>query len=360
MTDKIKPSDDGIYCKLREFLHTLSTGYPETETGVEIKILKKLFTPEHAQVSLQLTQKPEPVSAIAQRLNMEESQAAKILEAMTKKGLIFSTPDKDTGKPLYSALQYMVGIFELQVESLDRELAELMEEYLPYLREPWKSIKTKQFRVVPIGSSINPTLTIFSYDQISELIKDVKIIGVAPCICARSQSLMGKTCDHPLERCLVFNNIAQRYIESNMARQINKEELLDMLKMGEEKALVLSLSNTQNIINICLCCKCCCGILRMLNNYPQPAEQIQSSFQATLDPNLCIECRACIVRCPMGAITEGKLNFEVNKDRCIGCGLCIPTCPQRALSFQPKPMIEPVPKNILEMRMNILKERKLI
>ncbi len=43
-----------IYLKLRDFLNKLPAGFPATESGVEIKILKKLFTPEQATIALQL------------------------------------------------------------------------------------------------------------------------------------------------------------------------------------------------------------------------------------------------------------------------------------------------------------------
>lgn len=37
-----------IYERLRERLNDLATGYPATESGVEIRILKRLFTEEEA------------------------------------------------------------------------------------------------------------------------------------------------------------------------------------------------------------------------------------------------------------------------------------------------------------------------
>jgi len=44
-----------IYEKLRERLDDLATGYPATENGVEIRILKRLFTEEEAEFFLQLS-----------------------------------------------------------------------------------------------------------------------------------------------------------------------------------------------------------------------------------------------------------------------------------------------------------------
>ena len=37
-----------VYSRLREFMDSLPGGYPATPTGVEIKLLEKLFTPEQA------------------------------------------------------------------------------------------------------------------------------------------------------------------------------------------------------------------------------------------------------------------------------------------------------------------------
>ena len=56
---------DEIYLKLREFLDKLPAGYPETPTGIEIKILKKLFSPEDAELVMKLKPEPESVSDIA-------------------------------------------------------------------------------------------------------------------------------------------------------------------------------------------------------------------------------------------------------------------------------------------------------
>jgi hypothetical protein len=56
---------DDIYERLRGFLDTLPTGFPSTPTGVELRILKKLFTPEEAELTMNLRSKPEGLSQIA-------------------------------------------------------------------------------------------------------------------------------------------------------------------------------------------------------------------------------------------------------------------------------------------------------
>ena len=46
-----------IYKKLREQMDQYSIGFPETESGIEIKILKKLFTEEEAAMYLDLSRR---------------------------------------------------------------------------------------------------------------------------------------------------------------------------------------------------------------------------------------------------------------------------------------------------------------
>ena len=49
--------DDAIYRRLAGVLDTLPNGFPSTESGVEIKLLKWIFTPEQADLfcNLRLT-----------------------------------------------------------------------------------------------------------------------------------------------------------------------------------------------------------------------------------------------------------------------------------------------------------------
>ena len=144
---------DNVYLRLREFLDNLPGGYPATESGVEMRLLKKLFSPEQAEIELRLTTTPEPPSTIAPRLNMDEKEAAEKLETMARQGLIVRMRAGDD--PFYAAVSFVVGIFEFQVNSIDRELAEMFEEYLPYLARSWESTRTKQIRVLPIETSLN-------------------------------------------------------------------------------------------------------------------------------------------------------------------------------------------------------------
>ena len=63
---------DDVYDALREHLDNLPAGFPSTESGVEIRILKRLFTPAEAELAVHLRPKLEPAAVIAERAGMSE------------------------------------------------------------------------------------------------------------------------------------------------------------------------------------------------------------------------------------------------------------------------------------------------
>ncbi|MCC8120681.1 MAG: 4Fe-4S binding protein [Oscillospiraceae bacterium] len=46
----------------------------------------------------------------------------------------------------------------------------------------------------------------------------------------------------------------------------------------------------------------------------------------------CIKCGTCADSCPMGAISEGDTQYQINPDDCISCGVCASNCPVEAIS----------------------------
>ncbi|UCD57224.1 MAG: 4Fe-4S binding protein [Candidatus Hydrogenedentota bacterium] len=346
---------EDVYTRLREFLDKLPGGYPPTDTGVEIKILKKLFTPQDAELTMKLKSEPEEVSVIAKRLGMDESEAAEKLEDLAKRGLIFRVREGDTVH--YMAIHFIVGIYEFQLNTLDRELAELFEEYLPYLGMAIMNIKTKQLRVAPVDSAVEAAPTVATYNRIRELVKGQELIAMSPCICRKEQRLLGNECDRPSEMCFSFGQFAQYSIDNGTGRRIGAEEAMKLLDQSEEAALVLSPSNTQELSWICCCCKCCCPSLRGLKPFERPVDYVHSYYCAVIDPEACSACSTCVDRCQIDAIEEKDETVEVNPARCIGCGLCVPTCPEEAISLEEKSDVEAPPADLEDMMARIAEER---
>jgi ferredoxin len=349
---------EDVYDELREFLHGMPGGYPATESGVEIEILKKIFTPEQARLTVQLTPAPESAQEFASRTGMSEEEARQGLEDLAREGLIFRVRSGDSAS--YAAVSFVVGIYEFQLNRIDRELAELFEQYLPTLIGQMDSTQTRPMRVIPVDSAIDARTAVASYDQVRELVKDKKLISVAPCICQKEQGLLGNSCRGAAERCIQFDSSAQYYIDNGMARRIDVDELMKILKRGEEDGLVLQPTNTQHIPGMCMCCGCCCPILRSLGSFERPIDHVQTTFQASIDPDLCNGCGLCEERCQVDALEACGAEYTVDEERCIGCGLCISECPLGAISLAERPEVAPVPGNTIELGRNILKERGLL
>lgn len=347
-----------IYRKLARHLDNLPGGFPPTESGVELRILRRLFSPEEAELALHLTLIPEEPQVIARRAKLGTEEAAHRLEEMAGKGLIFRIQSGDL-PPRYSAAQYVIGIWEYHVNDLDQELIRDMNEYLPEFldMETWKN--TPQLRTVPVGRSIDNTREVLTYENAEELVRARKRFAVAPCICRREAEIMGNGCGKPVETCLVFGAAADYYVRNGIGREIDQQEALDILREADNAGLVLQPSNAQKAVNICCCCGCCCQILKNIKRYPQPATLVSTPFVVSLDPTTCKGCGTCVERCQMEALQLEDDTAVLDGDRCIGCGLCVSTCPTTSLTLVRKPDAEQpeVPRNMTEASLNLARAR---
>jgi electron transport complex protein RnfB len=80
-----------VYQRLAKKLDKLPQGFPATEIGVELQILRKIFSDEDAETAVHLKVIPETVEKIAGRLGKAESDTRETLERMKNRGQIQST-----------------------------------------------------------------------------------------------------------------------------------------------------------------------------------------------------------------------------------------------------------------------------
>jgi NAD-dependent dihydropyrimidine dehydrogenase PreA subunit len=348
---------EDVYVRLREFLDAMPGGFPATESGVEIKILKKLYTPEEAELTMQLNVTPETVSDIAGRIGTDSAALAEKLEEMAQKGLIYRIRKGE--EKYYQAFQFLVGIYEFQLKNLDPEFCGLFEEYLPHYAMSMAVFKTGQMRTIPIGSAVEMTSGVAPYNSVRELIRDKEVVAVAQCICKKEQGILGKACSYPQEVCLLFGDFARYYLDNGMARRIDLSETFRILDTAEESGLVLKPNNAQHIDALCCCCPCCCPGLKLPKMFDRPADIISSHYKSTIDPELCTACEGCMEKCPMDAVRLNGDFAEIIEGRCIGCGICIPACPAEAISLIAKPGMEPPPVDFMETLERLKAERGL-
>jgi electron transport complex protein RnfB len=348
---------DDIYKKLAVHLDNLPGGYPETESGVELRILQRLFSPAEALLASQLNMKPQNIPGIAEQTGRPAEELADKLEKMAKKGLIFRSYKEET--VMYSAAMFVVGIWEYHLNDLDADLVKDVNEYLPHLsKEIWVKNDTKLLRVVPISESITPEMAIASYDDAEDLIRAQSKITVQPCICRKEHELVGDPCEFPMEVCFSFGVAAQYYEDNKLGRPIDTEEALQILDVGRKAGLVIQPGNAQKSANICMCCGCCCQILKNLRVLDAPARAVHTNYYAGVVEDDCIGCGDCEERCHMDAITVAE-TAEVNPDRCIGCGVCVPACPTDAIQLIQKESTDRYvpPRSTYQTFLKLAKER---
>ena len=324
-----------IHEKLRDRLEAMATGYPATANGVEIKILRKLFSEEDADIFLKMDTRPETVHEVALRLEADASEMAVILEGMARRGLIFRV--KQDEEIRYFPVPFIVGIYEFQLNNLNMPLLkDISQYYLNGLGATFHGQKTPHLRSIPINAEIVADSPIAPYDDAAAIIRSKSRIAVAECFCRKAVRLYGKTCVHPAETCLQFETFADYYVENKMARFISTDEALAILKQSEAEGLVIHILNSQKVEAMCCCCSCCCGMLISLKLFPAPALAVKSNYECLFDENLCNLCGACVDRCTVGAFQMKDEKIEFHAERCIGCGLCVTTCTGEALKLKKK------------------------
>lgn len=351
--------NEDVYYLLRDCLHRMPGGFPEAPDGLELKVLRKLFTPEQAGIFVKLGREPEDAAAIARRCGVDEAGLAPQLEEMARRGLAFRVRAAD-GKPLYKAYQFFVGIVDAQVHKMDRELAELIDAYLPYVGMLNVEFETKQMRVVPVERSIKTKASVETYERMRDMVRDDHLIAVTDCMCRQMAGLKGSECRHSHETCLAFGAHAQYYLDNGIARRLSRGELMKLLDDAERWGLVIQSSNAKDLSIVCLCCPCCCGILKGLQVIPMSLMFVNSTCRSMIDAESCSGCGACLDRCPVNALQELDGRCEVLPEKCIGCGLCVSACPVECISLVDKEGGKVPLKDLPELLDTISKERGLL
>ncbi|PKN33412.1 MAG: 4Fe-4S ferredoxin [Deltaproteobacteria bacterium HGW-Deltaproteobacteria-19] len=349
-----------VYAKLAKHLDRLPIPYPETESGIEREILARWFSPREAEIALAMTGLPEAVPAIAARLGTEAEPLAPVLEDMSKRGLIFRIAKGE--KRFYNLVPLAEGMWEFHIHQNNVEDVRLLRKYFDeFMTKGWYGTKTSQHRIVPIAQSITPDMEVLPYEQAEALIRAQAKISVATCICRKEEKMVGEGCDHPTETCMAFGAGAFFYIQNGLGREVSNEEALQILRKAMDSGLVLQPGNGQKVWNLCMCCGCCCALLRTLKRMDRPAEVAHTNFRSRVIPEECTNCGICEGRCPMDAIRIEETAM-VNPDRCIGCGVCVGSCPFDAIKLDyknPQERYTP-PRDVMEMQLTIARERGLL
>jgi Pyruvate/2-oxoacid:ferredoxin oxidoreductase delta subunit len=310
-----------VYDLLAKKLDNLPQGFPSTESGVELKILRRIFSPEDAELALNLRPIPETARTIAERLGRPVEEIRVTLDEMAKKGQIAS--QTMSREQVYIFIPFLPGIWEFQV-------------------------------ILPVNTQIEAGSQVQRYEDVRKIVEQAKSFLVQDCQCRKERKILGHGCNHTIENCIQFSMHENAYDYFRLGgRIISREETLQILEKVEEEGLVHNaVYNTKKgHVSICNCCPCCCVALRGIKEFGAKHAVAKSNFVALIDQDTCSECGECSdERCPMEAIVEEDGGYRVLDDVCIGCGACTVTCPTESITLNLRPESEQdqPPENIAD------------
>jgi len=335
------------YKKLQERLDRFPHGLVESETMY--KILSVLFTEEEAKLLSQLPIGDFGVPLAMKRWKKSESDTINILDDMASRAVLIDIKKNDETR--YLLPPPMIGFFEFSMmrigTHLDQKvLSELFYEYVCVEDEFVTSLMTID---TPLGRALvqeeaieDKALYVMDYEKASEIIKNAKVIGVSTCYCRHVKEHLGEDCDAPKETCLTVSNSGDSsLIRHGYAKEISKEDALEVIRVSKEHNLVQFAENVQsNVSFICNCCSCCCEVLSNAKKHGYTNAINTSNYICVIDETNCIGCKKCVTVCPMDAISlvrtdeDGKKKIAiVNNDMCIGCAVCDGSCNFDALEM---------------------------
>jgi NAD-dependent dihydropyrimidine dehydrogenase PreA subunit len=361
-------ADDAVYRALQQHLDSMPVGFPATSSGADQRILKQLFTPEEARIAIHLPFSPkgsESLDSIASRLSeldLSQEQLEHLLDGMVSKGLLHFR--QEGGEKFYSSAQWMIGIYEFQVNKLSPGLFfDIVLFSLEAYGQETFSTRIPQLRTIPIEQSFTPEHLVANYDHVKQLVEASEgPFVVANCVCRQAQGLLGNACrvTQRQETCLGFGDYARLYIDQGWGREVSKDELLSIIEENEADGLILQPSNSEALEYICSCCGCCCALLLGTKMSRKPVQYHASNYYAQVKSDLCTGCGTCVEKCQMDAITLADEIAVLKSDRCIGCGVCTVHCPSSAIKLHQKEEEHIPPKTLEELYESILKKKQTL
>ncbi len=354
-----------VYWALQKHLDRQPVGYPATNSGVELRLLKQMFTPDEANLALNLSYEPQSTQQIYAAMNNEDKSFEKLenmLHEMTSKFIIHHI--MRNGETYFSLIPLIVGMYEGQLKKLTPQFIKDFDEYTSDKAFGLSFLATElpQMRTIPIEKSITPTHNVTTYDHFESILNNTEgPFVVSECICRKSKDMKETPCQKTerTETCLAVGEMANICLKADWGRQIEKEEAFSIMRANQADGLVLQPNNAQKMEFICACCGCCCGMLNVHKMLPKPLDFWASNFYAAINSEDCTSCGTCVDSCEVNAVDfDGEESLAtVNLDRCIGCGNCVPTCPGEAIQLQKKDL-EITPPTTQEDLYNIIMEKK--
>jgi electron transport complex protein RnfB len=328
------------------------------DSGRFIKILEAMYTPEEAELALEL---PATDQQLAIKFNVDQNILHDKLESMVKRGLILWGKEgyvthKNITSFHHAALGLVPQNIRVKIYPLWKDF--FYADWRAILVANWEErLKARGYpshKVVParkalaLSPGVNPD-DILWYENTPAILKKAKKIIAGACGCRVAWG----QCQSPLDVCLSVD-YEGTHRKRPSQKELSFDEALAVMDMVEETGRVHISVNTGLTDHYCNCCDDCCVVLNSQIHYKKVQKLLSPSrYRAVIDESKCGGCQTCVERCKFDAIemrkpaNSKKMKACIINENCMGCGLCVFKCPQKALTLElvrPPEHIPYVPK----------------
>ncbi len=170
--------------------------------------------------------------------------------------------------------------------------------------------------VIPVEKAIEANNQAVSLEKLSYWLKKYDKYCLDICSCRRQQTVRGEgTGDIEDYWCIGLGDMAEYLVETHKdAYYCTYEEVMEVLRKGEERGYVHQITNLDGedkIVGICNCPHGVCNALRTSQLFNTP-NMSASSYRAHVDRNKCVACGKCVEVCPVGAAKLGQKLCRAN------------------------------------------------
>ena len=288
------------------------------ENAPEYYSLVNIVSDDEADIAIAAGLRKERTAGwLAKKVGKTVEEIQPLLDNLVYYGVFRRTYSAEAGQDVYYMQIYAPGILEMMVNNVELaaahpEVNRAFEEYTRNLAATMGSFIPDGYglmRVIPVQSAVEDNPDTAEFEKLSYYLDKYDKFSVAPCSCRASRTAIGDGCGHLDEdMCIQMGKGAEHYIRSGRAREITKQEALEIIKRAEDNGLMHDIPNIEGAGDsaaICNCCACACFGLRVGLMFGA-RDAIRSNFVAEVDEAKCVACAQCVEVCPGNALRLGQ------------------------------------------------------
>ena len=322
-------------------------------------IIRKLASPEQAQIMLQLTATNEE---IAERLNMDRAKVEQTMQELFEKGVVF--PVKKgwrLGRMIDSLHDMTLTNLKFWDSCGGTEYADLWrkferEEWFPAIAALGIKRDIPVMRTIPAWQAVADNPSLMPEEDIRAIFKSVGTLIAVPCPCRRET--YDRECGSPDEMCFSLGRSAEYNLKRGVGRRLTFDDAMKIISEGQKHNAVTQVPNCR-ITNqiICNCHSCCCVGFRSARQFGVPPESFAPSryVAKVIDAAKCSACQKCVETCQFEAVEirkyTGVIKWKafIDAGKCRGCGNCVVKCSKKAVILELVRPPEYIPEEMTDM-----------